>query len=138
MTRKRQIKSSATYYIDPRHLRQLGVELKQRNRENAYRSHAILKHKTDAEPGEAYDKLKTSIATKGFCSEQPILIHLNRKNGKDKILKDGGHHRLAAAIDLGLEEVPVRFVYDVPVPESSDAARWHWPLGGQCIGLTCV
>ena len=68
MTGNRQMTSSATYYMDPRHLRQLGVELKQRNRENAYRSHPILKHKTDAERAEAYDKLKASIATKGFCS----------------------------------------------------------------------
>ena len=81
-----------------------------RNREKAYGvSHPNGKNKTIEQRLEEYDKLKEAINKNGFSPDKPIIIMLRRKNGKDKILE--GHHRLAIAIDLGLDRVPVKFVY---------------------------
>lgn len=104
--------SSNIYMMDPLMLRSLGVELMERNSKTAFRSHPTLRNRSDSERAEAWDDLKSSIDSQGFLLEFPIEIHLNRKTGKDQIAKDGGHHRLAIAIELGLEEVPVRFLYE--------------------------
>ena len=94
----------------PRHLRGLGVELMQRTRDNAYRSHKEHKHLSDEECAALYDELKNKINREGFRPDLPIIVMLRRKDDvKDKILQ--GHHRLAIAIELGLETVPVRFVH---------------------------
>jgi hypothetical protein len=115
--------SSEIYFINPYHLRCLGVELKKRNQDNAYLSAPDFKkkngenneqHRTRTENKRIakYNKLKKNIQEQGFDPKKPIKIHLNRKSGKDKIAKeDGGHHRLAIAIELGLSSIPVRFVY---------------------------
>ena len=84
--------------------------LKLRSRENAYRSHREQKHLSDDERGRHWDELKAGIAANGFDPAKPITIQLLRKNGKDKI-KDG-HHRFAIALELGIAEIPVRFLFD--------------------------
>jgi len=57
-----------------------------------------------------YDELKAKIGREEFRRDMPITVMLKRKDGKkDKILQ--GHHRLSIAIELGLDLVPVRFVY---------------------------
>ena len=96
--------------ICPRHLRDLGVELMPRSRDNAYRSHPEHKNLTDDERALLYDELKAKIDREGFRPDLPITVMLRRKdNIKDKILQ--GHHRLAIAIELGLATIPVRFVH---------------------------
>ena len=96
--------------ISPMLLRELGLELLQRTRDNAYGSHREYKKRAQDERAAAYDELKSKIATEGFRRDQPITVMLKRKGDKkDKILQ--GHHRLSIAIELGLETVPVRFVY---------------------------
>ena len=95
--------------IDPANLRSLGLELMPRSRDNAFRSHREYRDADDATRAKAYDELKAQIQQEGFQQDCPIQIMLNRENGsKDKILQ--GHHRLSIAIELGLSEVPVRFV----------------------------
>ena len=109
MQRDHSVESSEVYMLCPRHLRDLGVELMQRTRDNAYRSHREHKHLTDEKRAALYDELKTKIDREGFRPDLPIRVKLLRKdNVKDKILQ--GHHRLAIAIELGLPAVPVRFV----------------------------
>jgi len=110
MRRDYSIESSKVYMISPSHLRELGVELLQRTRDNAYRSHKEYKHLSQEERGKLYDELKDKIAREGFRSDLPITLMLRRKDGvQDKILQ--GHHRLSIAIELGREVVPVRFVH---------------------------
>ena len=110
MKREFTVASSEVYMICPRQLRESGLELIQRNRENAYRSDRDRKHLSDQERGRLYDELKEKIEREGFRKDMPIMVMLLRDDGQhDKILQ--GHHRLSIAIELGLEAVPVRFVY---------------------------
>ena len=110
MRRDYNVESSEVYMLCPRHLRGLGVELMQRTRDNAYRSHGEYKHLSDEERAALYDELKAKIEREGFRTDLPITVMLRRKDDvKDKILQ--GHHRLAIAIELGLATVPVRFVH---------------------------
>ena len=110
MRRDYTVESSEVYMLCPRHLRGLGIELVQRTRQNAYRSHPEYKHLNDEERALLYDELKAKIERDGFRADLPITVMLRRKDGvKDKILQ--GHHRLAIGIELGLATVPVRFVH---------------------------
>jgi len=110
MRRDYKIISSATYHINPKHLRELRLELTKRTRDNAYTSHGEYKHLTAEQRGGIYDQLKAKIQAEGFKDEFPITVMLLRKDDRrDKILQ--GHHRLNMAIELGLPTVPVRFVY---------------------------
>ena len=82
----------------------------QRTRENAYRSHKKYKRLSDDERAALYDELKNKIEREGFRPDLPITVMLRRTDDmKDKVLQ--GHHRLSIAIELGLAEVPVRFVH---------------------------
>lgn len=110
MRQEYTVESSEVYMLCPRHLRGLGIELIERTRENAYRSHPEYKHLSDEERASLYGELKAKIEREGFRPNFPIIVMLRRKDGlKDKILQ--GHHRLAIAIELGLETVPVKFVH---------------------------
>ena len=104
------IKSSNVYWIDPKELRGLGVEKYDKNRDNAFKSHWEWKDKTQEERAGVYDLLKNIIKRKGFDPHNPIEVLLNRHDNQDKLWQ--GHHRLAIAIELGLDKVPVRFVYE--------------------------
>ena len=110
MRRDYTVESSEVYMLNPLHLRELGVELIQRTRENAYGSHGEYKHLSQEERAKVYDELKAKIEREGFRQDLPITVMLRRQDGsKDKILQ--GHHRLSAAIEIGIAFVPVRFVY---------------------------
>ena len=104
------MESSNVYHISPLHLRNLGIELKTRDRNNVY-STGLLPEQANLtkEQKEAkYDTLKESIEKDGFNEEFPIVIKLKRKNNRDQIFQ--GHHRLNIAIELELPTVPVRFI----------------------------
>lgn len=110
MRRNYSVESSEVYMLCPRHLHRLGLELMQRTRDNAYRSHKEYKHLSDDERAVLYDELKNKIEREGFRPDLPITVMLRRKDDvKDTILQ--GHHRLSIAIELGLAEVPIRFVH---------------------------
>jgi hypothetical protein len=114
MRRDYSVESSEVYMLCPRQLRSLGLELLQRNRDNAYRSHPEHKQLSADERAALYDRLKAKIEREGFRPDMPITIMLLRDDkaddrAKDKILQ--GHHRLSIAIELGLPAVPVRFVH---------------------------
>jgi hypothetical protein len=55
------VESSEVYLLCPRHLRSLGIELLQRARDNAYRSHKEHKHLSDQQRASLYDELKAKI-----------------------------------------------------------------------------
>ena len=69
-----------------------------------------------------FNDLKNSILRNGFDSKHPIIVRMNEE-GKDKEYKRiwkiddrpsyimDGNHRLAIAIELKLDRVPVRFQY---------------------------
>ena len=52
-----------------------------------------------------WDTLKSEISKKGFDDKYPILIHLDYED--ERIID--GNHRLAIALELKLDYVPVRF-----------------------------
>lgn len=105
--------SSEIYMIDPRHLRELRLEKKRRNRANAFASDPARKHLPQEKRAELYDELKAKIELEGFNREFPIEVLLLRKDGnKDQLWQ--GHHRLAIAIELDLPLVPVRFLFEKP------------------------
>jgi hypothetical protein len=65
----------------------------------------------DTEAGIAkYRTIRESIREDGFDPLRPLTF-LVRKNW-EKIVLHQGHHRLAAAAELGVVEVPVLFLYD--------------------------
>ena len=116
--------SSCIYHVSPIHLRELGTEVNRKNRDNAYRQHSPWnrydeerKRATKHERTERWDRLFEEIEAAGCIWEsKPIEIHLNRDRNcviRDWVSqKSGGHHRLAIAIELGFQPVPVRFVCD--------------------------
>ena len=72
-----------------------------------------VKNKTreDEETGRSkYRTIRDSIRANGFDPLRPLTF-LIRKNWT-KIQLHQGHHRLAIAKELGLDEVPVLFLYD--------------------------
>ena len=102
--------SSEAYHLDPRELRGLGLEVRERSAENAFDDHSACVGFTREQRRMRWEALVGSIREKGYDEEEPILIMINRKDGrKDRIFQ--GHHRLAACIEAGLDRVPVRFVW---------------------------
>lgn len=79
MRREFELKSSEIY-LCPKHLRNLNVELKQRNCKDTRQSHPEHKHKSDAERTQAYDSLKAKNREAGLLSKHPILVMLLRKD----------------------------------------------------------
>ena len=109
MRRDWSVTSSATYQINPQHLRDLNLEVTIRKRDNAYKGLKGYERLTPQQRADRYDELKEKIRTEGFKEELPITVVLLREDGKrDKLFQ--GHHRLNIAIELGLHTVPVRFV----------------------------
>ena len=105
--------SSMVYFLNPLTIRKMGLEKHRKIRDKCFESHPEYrgrpKQVTLAERQKRWDDLRFSIAQNGFDPKQPITIMLNRKDGnRDQIFQ--GHHRLAIAIDLQLQEVPVKFV----------------------------
>lgn len=72
-----------------------------------YREYKWSREKARRSP-EEWDELKQKIKNEGFDPENPIIV-LVGKNGKAKIGE--GNHRLAIAHELGLERVPVMFMF---------------------------
>ncbi len=80
------------------------------------------------------DKLKADIQKNGI--KQPIDVVLSR-NGSGEFVLDDGHHRLAAARELGINDIPVRIRRDIPesinVTKASPYNRMYDPKTGKRI-----
>jgi hypothetical protein len=102
--------SSETYYINPKHLRELNLELEVHTENNAYTKTPNINNLSQTERTAKYNELKEKIQSEGFKDECPIIIMPLREDGKkDKIFQ--GHHRLNIAIELNLPAVPVKFAF---------------------------
>jgi hypothetical protein len=110
-----QLKLSKIFYINPESIHQNHKAL--RNRDNAWKASWVRAGRgrgcdslpqlppnaSDEKRYDRWDTLKTNILTNGFDNKHPILIHLDSDNIID------GNHRLAIALELKLDYVPVRF-----------------------------
>ncbi|WP_073272089.1 ParB N-terminal domain-containing protein [Microbulbifer donghaiensis] len=102
--------SSNVYWLRPKELVDLGVQVNKMNRNNCYQFCPTRNTLSKEERQKKYDQLLESIKKHGFSESNPILLMLNRtSDGQDKI-RDG-HHRLSIALDIDAPLVPVRFVY---------------------------
>jgi hypothetical protein len=109
-----QIKLSKVFHVNPESIHQTHKTL--RNRDNAWKNRIedtetglpmLPPNASDAERWKRWDILKEDMLKNGFDENQPILIHLDSDNIAD------GNHRLAIALELKLDYVPVRFQYKI-------------------------
>ncbi len=100
--------SSNYYHMDPHEIRKMNIERNIRTRENAYKfSNPRYKMKDDAR-NNTFDTLVESMKKNGFDERYPIDIMLRRNFGVQDTLNQG-HHRMAAALECGLDKISVRF-----------------------------
>lgn len=99
---------SNVYHIDPKNIRNMKIERTIKTRQNAY-SFTNPRYKMSLqERNTEYDRIFNSIKENGFKDDDPIDIMFCRLLGaKDCV--NNGHHRIGMALDLGLDEIPVRF-----------------------------
>ena len=115
-TRRKHLKVSPRIYkMKPQNLRELNLERKIRNIENAY---IISNPKWKMPIGESrkkYAALLMSVKEKGYDFSEPITIMCCRHLAVKDTLQDG-HHRLAAALDTKQPLVAVQFSYSLVAP----------------------
>lgn len=76
-----------------------------------------------------YNELKESIAKEGIRS--PIIFEIGKMGAR----VGEGNHRIAIAQELGIEEVPVRFVFrSDKIENASDLNKIAWPWIGSTEG----
>ena len=78
LRRKWSAQSSEVYFIDPLQLRRLGLEVTQRNRQNAYGARPENGNEAQTEKTQRYDGLKAKIKREGFRPDKPITVMLLR------------------------------------------------------------
>lgn len=71
-----------------------------------------------------YEDLKQSLVANGFI--RPVTVRTNQYSGNEDLMYGDGHHRLAAAIDLGMTHIPVEFVGD---NRGISADSGYWSAG---------
>ena len=104
---KHQFWSSNVYHMSPFEIRRMKIERCFRDKNTAYTFTNPLYRRTDAERLERYEKLYKSIS-KGYDDKYPIEIMPLRMLGvKDTV--NNGHHRIAIALDCGLDRIAVNF-----------------------------
>lgn len=59
---------------------------------------------------EKYDRIEASILKDGFDPLRPLSFLIRRKNDKRRLHQ--GHHRVAIAHEIGIDQVPVIFLFD--------------------------
>jgi hypothetical protein len=84
-----QLKLSKLFYVDPK---LLPTPIIRKHATTYYRQH-----------------LKADIFSSGFDSKRPIIVRLRTNTDPARIAD--GNHRLAIALELKLDHVPVRFEY---------------------------
>ncbi len=97
------------YHIDPKFLRNSGLERSRRNAENAYQ---LSNHRWKIDPIKQRDKYNQLIQnmSRGYDDSYPMRVMLCRKGGKKDSLDDG-HHRLGICIDKHIPFVTIHFCY---------------------------
>lgn len=99
--------SSNIYHINPKDIRKLKIERGYRSSDNAYQFSNPRWALPSAEAKKRYDDLKKSMS-KGYDDKFPIDIMLCRNFGiQDNV--NQGHHRMSAALEIGLERISVKF-----------------------------
>lgn len=100
--------SSNYYHMDPHEIRKMKIERNIRTRENAYKfSNPKYKMKHEVR-NNTFEALVDSMKQNGFDERYPIDIMLCRNFGVQDTLNQG-HHRMAAALECGLDKISVRF-----------------------------
>ncbi len=101
------------YHIDPRKIREMGLERGKRTKENAYR---YAKWPLSEEQRQKqYNDLKNSLEQNGYDDRYPIEIMLCRSFGvKDTIYQ--GHHRIMFCVDMNMALIGIRFMYVTHAP----------------------
>ena len=101
------------YHIDPKKIREMGLERGKRTKENAYR---YAKWPLSEEQRQKqYNDLKNSLETNGYDDKFPIELMLCRSFGvKDTIYQ--GHHRIMFCIDMNIPLIAIRFMYVTHAP----------------------
>lgn len=79
---------------------------------------------------ETIDELKEDIKKNGF--KEPIIIHYDQATGEASIVE--GNHRMAAAKELGLKEVPVAFEKGTLRTDEARAKDKMFPLNRVQVG----
>ena len=100
--------SSNYYHMNPHEIRNMNIERNIRTRDNAYKfSNPRYKMKDDVR-NNTFEALVDSMKQNGFDERYPIDIMLRRNFGVQDTLNQG-HHRMAAALECGLDKISVRF-----------------------------
>ena len=81
---------------------------------------------------ETIDKLKEDIKENGF--KQPILVVYDKFSDKGEASIIEGNHRIQAAIELGLKEVPVKFEKGTLRTNEQREADGMFPLNRKTVG----
>ncbi len=100
--------SSNYYHMDPLEIRKMNIERNIRTRENAYKFSNPRYKMKDETRNNTFDTLVESMKKNGFDERYPIDIMLRRNFGVQDTLNQG-HHRMAAALECGLDKISVRF-----------------------------
>ena len=81
---------------------------------------------------ETIDKLKEDIKENGF--KQPIVVVYDKFSNKGEASIIEGNHRIQAAIELGLKEVPVKFKKGTLRTNEQREADGMFPLNRKTVG----
>lgn len=104
---KHQFWSSNVYHMSPFEIRRMKIERCFRDKNTAYTFTNPIYRRTDKERIERYEKLYESIS-KGYNDKYPVEIMPLRMLGvKDTV--NNGHHRIAVALECGLDRIAINF-----------------------------
>jgi len=81
---------------------------------------------------ETIDKLKEDIKENGF--KEPIVVVYDKFSGEGEASIIEGNHRMQAAIELGLKEVPVKFEKGTLRTNEQREADGMFPLNRKTVG----
>ena len=100
--------SAGVYHMSAREIRRMRIERAIRNKANAYVMSYRKRRPQENERIPKYQRLVESIARNGYDDSEPIRVMLCRSFGILDSLNQG-HHRIAAALDAGVDRIAVSF-----------------------------
>jgi len=100
--------SSNSYHMSPQDIRKMKIERNIRTKENAYIFSNPKYQMNRKDRQKSFAHLLNSMKRKGFDDNHPLDIMLCRNMGVQDTLNQG-HHRMAAAIEIGIKRVSVIF-----------------------------
>ena len=78
-----------------------------------------------------WDAIKADMEENGWDKKQPLYIHVGRMNGGIKVGE--GNHRLAIAKELGIQKVPVWFIFHDKVTKSRRGGQSTFALPPKAV-----